>query len=486
MSKIKKEMTPQEARNILWRQGKLKYKLHSVQKIIYDQFYTNSDNITVLLIARQSGKSFLMCLLAIEACIRTPNTIVKYVCPKQRMVKNILKPIMRQILDDCPKDLRPEYKEADKIYVFPNGSEIQMAGSDNGNYDNIRGGKCSLWVVDEAGFCNELDTVVRSVLMPTTLTTKGRGIMASTPDPDQPDHDFIKKFVEPAEFEQKLFKYTLYDNQLIDDEEKQKIISQYPNGVNNPRFRAEFLCEVVRNGDLSVIPEFTDEIIKETVRDDYKIPAYRDCYVSMDVGVRDLTVVLFAYYDYFKDTIVIEDEYVINGTMMTTEVLAKEIRKKEKLLWGHPDQEHYKLPYMRVMDTNNLILMQDLNLLHNINFLPTQKDNKEAAINLVRMRISNKKIIINPRCKTLIYHIKNATWDKNRAQFSRTMVDGSHYDAVDSLIYLVRNVIQGKNPFPPGYGMPGAENHFTRYKEESSNSILNKIFKNKVKGRFNK
>lgn len=482
----KKDLTPQEAKLILWNKGNLKWKLHSVQKIIYDNFYTSNEYITTLLIARQSGKSFLMCVLAIEACLKQPNTIVKYICPKQRMVKNILKPIMRQILEDCPKDIRPEYKESDKIYIFPNGSEIQMAGTDNGNYDNIRGGKCSLWIVDEAGFCNELDTVVRSVLAPTTLTTKGRGIMASTPDPDQPEHDFIKKYVEPASYSGKLHKYTLHDNQLIDEQSKQEIISQYPGGEANPRYRAEFLCEIVRDGEFTVVPEFTDEVAKVTVTDEYQIPPFRNCYVSMDVGVRDLTVVLFAYYDFLKGNIVIEDEYVVNGSDMTTEKLAQNIRAKEKALWGKPDEESYKEPYMRVADNNNLILINDLNILHNIRILVTQKDNKEAAINFVRMKVSSKNLIINPRCKTLIYHLKHATWDKSRAKFSRTNVDGSHFDALDALIYLCRNIVYSKNPYPQGWGVPGSDNYYHKEREKSSNSVLNNIFKNKIRSRINK
>ena len=203
----KDEISQKQAIRILWKKGILKWKLHDLQKKIYEEFHEGNDYITTLLISRQTGKSFMMLILAIETCLQKPNAIVKYACPKQKMVKTILKPIMRQILEDCPIELKPEYKENDKLYVFPNGSEIQMAGTDNQNYDNIRGGKCDLWIVDEAGFCDDLDKVVYSVLQPTTLTTDGRGILASTPDPDVPEHPFIKEFVEPAKLENRLHLY---------------------------------------------------------------------------------------------------------------------------------------------------------------------------------------------------------------------------------------------------------------------------------------
>lgn len=466
-----------EARKILWRKGVLKWKLHGLQQKIYDSYYMNQDYITTLLISRQTGKSYLMCLLAIEVCLRKPNAIVKYACPKQKMVKTILKPIMRTILEDCPPEIKPEYKENDKLYVFPNGSEIQMAGTDNQNYDNIRGGKCDLWIVDEAGFCNDLNTVVRSVLMPTTLTTKGRGILASTPDPDAPEHEFIKEFIEPAKLAGKLFQYTIYDNPLIDEVEREKIISQYPGGVKNPKFRAEFLCEIIRNYENTVIPEFDDATEKIIVSDKYLRPPFFDTYQSMDIGGKDFTVVLFAYYDFRRGAVVVEDEFVMREKQ-NSDKIKKAIEQKQQELWDE------KPVYLRFADNNNIILLNDLSL-HGLTFIPTKKDNKEAAINDLRIRIMNHQLIIHPRCKTLIYHLKYATWARKTKKatnssgykaFARS-ADGGHFDALDALIYLMRNVIYGKNPYPPGYGALNAADHHIRVEEKNTHRIVANLFK---------
>jgi hypothetical protein len=476
--KIEK-VTPQqrEARKILWHKGNLKWKLHDLQKKIYDSYYANDEYITTLLISRQTGKSYLMCVLAIEACLRKPNTIVKYACPKQKMVKTILKPIMRTLLEDCPDELKPEYKENDKIYLFPNGSEIQMAGTDNQNYDNIRGGKCSLWIVDEAGFCNYLKMVVRSVLMPTTLTTKGRGILASTPDPDAPEHEFIKEFVEPAKLNGKLWQYTIYDNPLIDDVERNKIIEQYPGGIKNAQFRAEFLCEIIRNYENTVIPEFDDNTEKIIVTDQYIRPPFFDTYESMDIGGKDFTVVLFAYYDFKKNTVVIEDEFVLKEKQ-NTDKIRKSVKAIEDQLWGE------KPVYLRFADNNNIILLNDLTQ-HGFNFIPTQKHNKEASINDLRIKVMNHQVIIHPRCKTLIYHMKYATWarktEKSQSSssykaFARS-ADGGHFDALDALIYLIRNVIYGKNPYPKGYEGSNEINTHIRTPVKSTHQIVADMFK---------
>lgn len=477
MSKISSELSQKQARKILWNKGILKWKLHDLQKKIYDQYYSNNDYITTLLISRQTGKSYLMCVLAIEACLRLPNSIVKYACPKQKMVKTILKPIMRQILEDCPEDLMPEYKENDKLYVFPNGSEIQMAGTDNQNYDNIRGGKSNLWIVDEAGFCNDLDKVVYSVLSPTTLTTNGRGILASTPDPDAPEHPFIKEFVEPAKSKGSLFLYTLFDNPMLDEAKKQDIINQYPGGIKNPKFRAEYLCETLRSYENTVVPEFDDATEKIIVTDQYKRPPYYDTYLSMDIGGKDFTVVLFAYYDFIKNTVVVERELVIT-TRQNSEKIKEGIQKISDELWGE------KPIYLKFADNNNIILLNDLSL-KGMTFIPTQKTNKEASINDLRIKVMNHQLIIHPSCKTLIYHLKYASWAKktDRATssggykaFSRS-ADGGHFDALDALIYLIRNVIYGKNPYPAGYNLPNKSDTYYRNPEKTTHQIVADMFK---------
>lgn len=474
------EVSQKQARKILWNKGVLRWKLTNLQKKVYDDFYSNGEYINTLLISRQSGKSYLLCVLAIEICLRTPNVIVKYICPKQKMVKTILKPRMREILDDCPIDIKPEYKENDKIYQFPNGSEIQMAGTDNQNYDSIRGGTSVLWIVDEAGFCTDLDTVVRSVLSPTTLTTGGRGILASTPDPDNPEHDFIKQYVEPAKLKGHLFKYTIYENDLIKEEDRNKMISSYPGGASNPKFRAEFLCEIARNNENTVVPEFDDLTEKLLVTDQYKRPPFYDTYESMDIGGKDFTVVLFAYYDFRKNTVVIEDELVLKEKQ-NSEKIKNGIKTTERKLWDE------KPVYLRFADNNNIILLNDLGQ-RGLNFIATKKDNKEAQINDLRIRVMNHQIIIHPRCKTLIYHLKYATWARKTDRavntssykaFARS-ADGGHFDALDSLLYLIRNVIYGKNPYPPGYESLNTENHYTRLPAmKSTHQVIADMFKNK-------
>jgi hypothetical protein len=198
-----------EARFKLWHMGELQWKFTITQQKIYD-FYNTVDNKTIVLnCSRRLGKTYLLCLMAIEQSIKYPNSIVKFLMPEIKMIRTNLRPIMHEIFFDAPRELVPRYNTQDSIYKFNNGSEIHLAGSDNGNYDKLRGGNCHLAIVDEAGFCSDLNHIIKYILTPTTLLTKGRIILSSTTPPN-PDHEFIK-IMQRAEASGNLIRKTIFD-----------------------------------------------------------------------------------------------------------------------------------------------------------------------------------------------------------------------------------------------------------------------------------
>lgn len=418
----------------LYELGELSWILKGVQKDIHDYLINNNSDVSCVLCSRRLGKTFTLAVLADETCRKNPNSIVKFAMPQQRQVKTVLKPIMRIILEKCPKELKPQWYEQDKVYRYPNGSEIQIAGCDNGNAENLRGGASLLCIIDEAGFIDDLDYVVNSILLPTTDTTGGKLVMASTPNYKDPNHEFHESFVFPMEASGNIAKFTIYDSPMLTSEQIERIKSRYVGGDKNPKFRCEYLVEIPRTSELTVIPEFNEDTKNEIVTENFEVPPFYDPYVSMDVGFKDLTVALFAYYDFREAKLVILDELVMNGPEMTTDRLADEIRHREKLRFYDETLNEEKEVYLRIMD-NDLKLINDLSRLHNIQFIPTKKDNKEAAINNLRMWINEKRIVIHPRCVHLIYHLQNAQWDKNRKKFKHLKdspngnIRGGHADA---------------------------------------------------------
>lgn len=451
------KINPKEARRLLWEQGILTWKLHAAQKELYTSVHNTNEKVNVITCARRFGKTYLLAVMAIEECLKKPNTIVKFIAPKQKQIKTIIKPLVRDICADAPKACRPSFKAHEMSYVFDNGSEIQLAGSDSGNAESIRGGQTTICIVDEAGFCDDLEYIVNSILIPTTLHTNGKVILISTPA-KSPDHPFMK-FMERAEQQGNLIKKTIFDNPLLNVQQIDEQIRAYESqgGVNSIEFRREFLCERIIDDLDAIVPEFTEQIQAQTIKEWERPPSAHN-YVAMDIGFTDLTVVLFGYHDFMTDKVIIEDEICINGPSMTTDKLAELIKQKETQLWFNKQVGETKKPYKRVSD-HNPILLNDLYQKHDLLFLPTAKDDKMAALNTMRMMISQGKVVINPRCRTLITHLRNGIWNKKRTSFDRS-ADNGHYDAIDALIYLLRNIVYTANPFPKqahagNYHIPG-------------------------------
>lgn len=476
------EISKQQAVAMLWHKGVLTWKLQDVQKDLYNAYLNAKDQVAVWNCSRRLGKSYALCVIAIEQCLKKPNSIVKFIAPTAKQVKMIINPLFKEILKDCPKSLRPTFKTLDSIYRFPNGSEIQLAGTDGGHVEGLRGGSSDLCIVDEAGFCNDLKYIVQSILLPTTTTTNGKIILSST-TPTEPDHEFFD-YMEAAEKSETFVKKTIYDNKMLTQETIERLINQ-TGGEDSPDWKREFLCERIRDEDRTVIPEFTDRLEQELVKE-WPRPAYYDAYVAGDIGFKDMTVMLFAYYDFKNAKLIIEDEIVTRGKKMTMDYLSDEIKKKEQLVFSHPITKEPQTPYLRICD-NNLIVINELQTKHNLLFLPTAKDDKAAALNNVRIWLRQHRIIINPKCKVLISHLKNAKWNKNKDSYARSPGDQSHYDAVDALVYLVRNIQPMKNPYPANYGHGGGDDWFQPVnKQTTDNNNLKKIFKVRKSLGFNK
>lgn len=443
------------ARDKLWEMGILEWKLDGCQKALYDFYHNRTDKTIIVNASRRLGKSFFLLCIALEMCIRKPGTIIKYIQPTREMIRDNLNPDLELMLDDCPIELRPTWKGQGNVWEFPNGSRINVAGTDGKNYNKLRGGNADLCIVDEAGFCSDLKHIINSILIPLTTITKGR-IMLSSTTPTEPDHEF-NDYMDYAEIQGTLIRKTILDaieeqrndvKPRITREIVADIIKALPGGENSDSFRTEYLCERITNSDSAVLPEFVPDVQKDCIVE-YPRPLFYDRYVAMDIGFVDLTVVLFAFWDYDHQVLVVEDELVMSGNSLTTSNLAENIKGKEKKLWMNHITREQEDPYMRVSD-NNLQVINDLQMDYGLFFMPTEKHDKLSYIQNLRTMVGDRRIIINPRCKTLISHMRGATWDKQKKDFKRSP-DKGHYDAVAALLYLSRNIQKTRNPYPNGY-----------------------------------
>lgn len=445
-------LTRNAARRLAWQRGRLRWKLDENQKAIYDLLATSKFGRFYLNCGRRVGKSFLLCVLALEKCFSTPGAVVKYVAPTAKLIRQNIRPIIQAILEDCPNSLRPKWNNMDSEYRFPNGSVLTVNGCEDGSEENLRGSKADLVLIDECGFIKNLQYVMRSILGPMLLTTGGPMILASTP-PVSPAHYSVEVF-RTLDARGQAVTRTIYDNprltqaaidRFLEDERGTLTLEQFKKSVP---FRREYLAEFIVDSTRQVIPEWDDQKRRECVRE-VERPEFCDRYVGLDVGFRDGMASVYAYWDFLNARLVVEDELLL--FKQTIRATAEEIRKKELLLWQKPDGSPLA-PYLRVAD-NDLLTLAELGE-HGLTFIPTAKDNKELAVNGLRQLVAAGKVVVHPRCQNLVKQLYTTVWNEARSSFERNQ-DG-HGDLLDALIYLCRNVRRERNPYPANWGQAGA------------------------------
>ena len=463
------------AQKILWQRGNLKWLLWEPQKLVYDKIWevikdpSPDMSSYVLNCSRRFGKTFTMCLVAVEFAIRNPGCNVRLVAPSGRQLADACWGSIRLIFLTCPKDMMPHLIPRVGEIKFKNGSMIKMSGADKGHIENMRGQDSNLNLIDEAAFFDDLDYAYKSVLSPLTVRTHGKTIISSTP-PRTPDHDYVDYY--RAHKERGLMsEFTIYDDPTITERQLQRAILD-SGGIDTTTFKREYLCSFITDDELALVPKWDQsfEYIPEK-NDKYD---YYHKYVSLDLGTTDFTVALYGYYDYENARLVIEDEFSIKGPQMTTDVLAEELKFMEFKLWGP------KPPYLRISDNSLGLMLQDLGLLHGIHFTVTNKDSLEAMVNKVKVWVNQGRIIVNPKCTQLIGCLKYGIWSSKHSglrQFARSKVYG-HYDAFAALVYLIRNITDSVNPVPRSHGIPEGSYQSMKQKDLSTTDmVVQKIFR---------
>src|SRR5260370_5682486 len=151
----KPKLSPQMIQ-VAWTQGKLAYKLKAAQLKIYQDIKGCKELVYVVNCSRRLGKTYTMAVIAVETAIQNPGFQIHFGAPYQNALRMFVLPIFQQVLADCPLALRPVWKQLDSKWAFPNGSYIKLCGANNGQFDNLRGNKSDLFILDEAAQVDDI------------------------------------------------------------------------------------------------------------------------------------------------------------------------------------------------------------------------------------------------------------------------------------------------------------------------------------------
>lgn len=427
--------------------GRLKRLLKPVQKEIYDAIKASTELIYIVNCSRRIGKTTTLAAIALETAIQYPGAQIHFGAPYQNALKDFLLPIFNQLLSDCPADLRPKWKPNEGKFILDNTSSIKLCGANNGQFENLRGNKSDLFILDEAAQVDELDAIVKDVALPQLLSSKYPGkkiILPSTP-PNTPDHPY-KLYAEKAKARGAYSEYDI-ERSWYSKEEIERFIEEM-GGRDSTRCQRELFCKFVTDASLQIIPEWDSKVyVQEVKEDDY----FQFYFVleGMDVGYRDFTAWVMGYYNFLDAKFYIKKELAMKENEFRTDKLAEKIKDTEKeFLKGNTGRVR------RIADNSNLNILADLSSIYKIPFSPVSKKNgKEWMVNQLRQAVKAGKIIIDPSCKMLISSLEFGIWKRNRDDFDRS-ADLGHYDFIDALIYLVAVLlptIVNINPIPPLY-----------------------------------
>lgn len=416
----------------LWRRGVLTWKLREVQKQIYQKWVDSKLRTKKLVCvgSRRLGKSTLGLTICFEEALKNPNQNILFVVPVLKNVDRYVAELASKILSDCPESLRPEWFPMKTIYKFSNGSQIFCVGSSNQSYENLRSMRVNLAVIDEAQKMEELEIIVDEVVMPSLLDSDGYMLMYGT-IPRQPNHPFMQRYVRDAERDGAYIEFDIYAAGYPPER-----LEIFRREVSQEAWDREFLCKREANKKLSVVPNFDSHKHVKYIEDPSYLPSLIS-YTAMDIGGSlDNTHIPFAYFDSVRKKLVVKAESVWAAQESRVDKIALAVKKNEKIL---------SKKVRRVCDTNNFILIKELQEKHKLVFDPVKKGpgSLEAMLEILNIWIENDKIEIDPSCKILIHEMKFGSWNKSRTDLDRK--EGSHCDGIIALAYMITIINEKHN-----------------------------------------
>ena len=433
-------MNPSEIKEQLKRRlaekGDFKFLLSDLQKSIWDKFFESDKDkkrrkFSAFNIARQTGKSFIAGALVVNYCMANPNKRSCIVTGSIDISRKISEQSMPTIINYLPEHLRPVYRTQESRWKFPNGSTIDMRGTDRG-IEGFRGSSYGFIVLDECAFYKcDVEYLVKSILFPSMRRVENARMLMITTPAKIPDHYSYKLF-DRAQDKGFYFKATIYDDDFTDEEKLAEIIEEC-GGEDTIEFQREYLCEFMKDLEAVVIPEFS----RERHEKEFDLPkdfASLYKYTALDIGGRDNTGLTFGFHNFREAKLYIVDEIRVPGNQANTEVIYDLVTQKEKECF-----KKYQTT-RRFSGSDSKLTLRDL-AHKGTYFSQNQRKPLEEQINTLRLMFQLDQIVIHPRCTYLLRELDNVEWNDKHTDWKRD-ARNAHYDVFASLVTLVN----GFNP----------------------------------------
>lgn len=434
---------------MLWRRGDLEFLLWEQQVMIWAAMNNMPPGVTefVILCARQFGKSCVGVLRALSRALKFRDCCILIMGPDTKQTKDIVGPKMRFLTQTAPRGLIKQMKSENRYHVYhdlnpksTDYTEIILSGM-NENSSSQRGKTVQDIFIEEIVDVppdNYLESL-RSDLGPALTHSKNGVIHFLTTLPKIPDHPFITETITKAEFNNAISIFTIHDNKALTPQQFADCVDR-AGGINSNDFKREYLCEVVRDRNTVVLPDW-EEVVNVG---DVFLPDHLFMHTTIDWGgVRDKTCAILHFYDYLNDVDIFWDELVFEPNTPTfliieacKEMEANFIRMKE----GNSI-------FSRFIDAPAQMVYIDLiQAPYFYHASIPQKPSFKASVNTLNSRFKQRKGIINSRCKFLILSARSGQLSKNKEDFLRQESLG-HCDGIAAMMYAVK-MRNTSDPYP--------------------------------------
>lgn len=330
-----------------------------------------------ILATRRAGKSHGGCAWLIDGCMARAGANCFYL----GLTRNSARRIAWKVLKGLCRDLgiRAQFKEAELVVEFENGSTIYLYGVNQENVlDNLRGVPIDRCLLDEAGSFRGgiVDELLDEVVGPAFADYDGQFLMIGTPTPVLSGTFYEATTGHPARQEFQTMHWDLRNNRFLAQQHKGGIkawLAEYLKkkgwSADNPKFLREFCGQWVPGDDLQV---FKFSGIRNVVDAPHHMISHT--VMGLDLGHRDDT----AWSVLGFSTKASRNVYVVEQTnapqLSISDVVTRTMDLYKK--WR---------PYVIVVDpgAGGAQLVPDLVERYGLPAIAAEKVNKRAGIELV-------------------------------------------------------------------------------------------------------
>jgi len=215
------------------------FKPYKAQQPIIKACTDNSIKYVIYNASRQSGKSLILCNMAVYYALEQNNNFVMVVSPTDSQVKHLYKKILNSVIE-LPFLRNYKSQSGDSEIRFHNGSTIIFRSAASAN--SLRGFSVTHLLCDEFAFIDE--ETYYTILAP-TLTVRGKkALFVSTPKGKNLFYKLFNLGIKEPNY--KSFKTTYKDNPFADKE----FIQEQKKVLSDSQFKQEYEGEFIDSSSL--------------------------------------------------------------------------------------------------------------------------------------------------------------------------------------------------------------------------------------------